>query len=174
MILLVQTPADSSKYLLYSWIMSFLESLLTCYKKTFNYSDRASKSEFLWFTLYFITISELGASYAVYFIGDPFSERYDALLDTSLGLFQASVALFFFIPLLVITSLSWFAASVRRLHDMNRSGIWANLIILIPSFGILPVITFAHLPFFGFLILIIFSTMDSSKGRNRFGPKPRK
>ena len=165
MILLTQTPTDSSKNLLYSWIMSFIESLLTCYKKTFNYSDRASKSEFWWFTLYFIIISQLGGLYGHYL-----NEKYDTLINTSLGLFNISLAIFFYIPLFIITSLSWFAASVRRAHDMNKSAVWPTLIIIIPSLGI----TFAHLPFFGFLILLIFLMKDGSKGRNRFGPKPKK
>jgi len=32
--------------------MNFIESIQTCYKKTFNFKDRASKSEFWWFYLY--------------------------------------------------------------------------------------------------------------------------
>ena len=32
--------------------MNFIESIQTCYKKTFNFKGRASKSEFWWFYLY--------------------------------------------------------------------------------------------------------------------------
>ena len=174
--------------------MSFIESLLTCYKKIFTYSDRASKSEFWWLTLYFIIITELGGLY-----GDYLHETLDTL-TTPLGLlylgkttltdFQrlvlASTLPFpsvekiflwltpylaiFFIVIWIITSLSWFAACVRRAHDMNKSAVWPTLIILIPSLGI----TFAYFSFFGFLILLIFLAKDGSKGRNRFGPKPKK
>ena len=80
--------------------MSFIESLLTCYKKFFNYRDRASKSEFWWFTLYFIIISQLGGLYGHYLY-----ERYDTSINTSLGLFNISLAIFFIIPLFIINKI---------------------------------------------------------------------
>ena len=36
--------------------MNFTESIKTCYKKFFDFSGRASKSEFWWFQLYAIII----------------------------------------------------------------------------------------------------------------------
>jgi uncharacterized membrane protein YhaH (DUF805 family) len=50
------------------------------------------------------------------------------------------------------------AASVRRLHDTNRSG-WWYFIILIPLVGFIP--------------LWIFMAEDSQPGENRYGPDPK-
>jgi uncharacterized membrane protein YhaH (DUF805 family) len=50
------------------------------------------------------------------------------------------------------------AASVRRLHDTNRSG-WWYFIILIPLVGFIP--------------LWIFMAEDSQPGENQYGPNPK-
>jgi uncharacterized membrane protein YhaH (DUF805 family) len=50
------------------------------------------------------------------------------------------------------------ALSVRRLHDTGRSGWWV-LVGLVP--------------FFGGLVLLYFSALDSEPGDNRFGPNPK-
>mgnify|MGYP001304946972 CR=1 FL=1 len=176
MILLIQTPTDSSKNLLYSWIMSFIESLLTCYKKTFNYSDRASKSEYYWFTLYAYIIQVLVVVYhknILFFYAGIIFYHLDSTTPLSFNLSQlfstieiifGAILLFplaaIFIVLSISNGLAWFAVCVRRSHDMDRSVVWPTLIILIPVFG--------------FFIMPLFHVGDGSKGRNRFGPKPRK
>lgn len=50
------------------------------------------------------------------------------------------------------------AVSVRRLHDIGRSGWW----ILI---GLVPVV--------GWIVLIIWYVKDSDQGPNQYGPNPR-
>ncbi|OOF40408.1 hypothetical protein BKK49_06175 [Rodentibacter rarus] len=49
------------------------------------------------------------------------------------------------------------AVSIRRLHDVNRSGWWV-LIALIP---------------FGCIVLFIFGCLDSQPGDNQYGPNPK-
>lgn len=49
------------------------------------------------------------------------------------------------------------AVSIRRLHDINKSG-WWYLIGLIPIVG---------------LVLIAFYVMDSQVGENQYGPNPK-
>jgi len=51
-----------------------------------------------------------------------------------------------------------FAAGVRRVHDINKSGWWI-LISFVPIIG---------------LYIIVLLITDGSKGKNRFGPKPKK
>ena len=51
-----------------------------------------------------------------------------------------------------------YASGVRRLHDTNKSG-WFILISIIPIIG---------------LIVIFLLIADGTKGKNRFGPKPKK
>ena len=50
------------------------------------------------------------------------------------------------------------AAGVRRIHDSNKSG-WHLLIGVIPLIG---------------LWVLVILAQDGSKGKNRFGPKPKK
>ena len=50
------------------------------------------------------------------------------------------------------------AVGVRRLHDTNKSG-WMALISVIPLIG---------------LYIIVLLIADGTKGKNRFGPKPKK
>ena len=48
---------------------------------------------------------------------------------------------------------------VRRLHDQDKSG-WFYFISLIP--------------YVGSIILLIMCALDGTKGKNKFGPKPKK
>ena len=77
-----------------------------------------------------------------------------AIIGDSRGLISVSLSglywLFIFIPSLAVT--------VRRLHDTNRSGWW----ILIPL-----------VPFFGAIILFIFTVLDSDPNTNTYGPNPK-
>ena len=113
--------------------MNFIESIKTCYKKFFDFSGRASKSEFWWFQLYAIII------YALMFV------------------FQGDLSILFSIITIANAIPNW-AASVRRLHDTDKSG-WFVLISIIPIIGL-------------FIIFLLIG--DGSKGKNRFGPKPKK
>ena len=90
--------------------MNFIESIQTCYKKFFDFSGRASKSEYWWFQLYGIII------YVLLFV------------------FQGDLALLFSILTIANTIPLW-AAAVRRLHDTDKSGWWV-LIAVIPIIGI--------------------------------------
>jgi len=113
--------------------MNFIESIQTCYKKFFDFSGRASKSEFWWFQLYGIII------YGLIFVfpGD---------------------LVFVFSILAIVNAIPLWAAAVRRLHDTDKSG-WMVLISIIPILG---------------LIIFFLLMADGSKGKNRFGLKPKK
>jgi len=50
------------------------------------------------------------------------------------------------------------AVSVRRLHDIGKSGWW---------------ILIALIPFIGAIVLLIFAVMDSQPGQNQYGPNPK-
>ncbi len=113
--------------------MNFTESIQTCYKKFFDFSGRASKSEYWWFQLFQIII------YVLSF------------------LFQGDLALLFSIAV-IANLIPIYAAAVRRIHDSNKSG-WFVLLSFIPIIGL-----------YVFVLLI----QDGSKGKNRFGAKPKK
>ena len=113
--------------------MNFVQSIQTCYKNFFDFSGRASKSEFWWFQLYAIII------YGMMFV------------------FQGDLVLVFSI-LAIVNTIPLYAAAVRRLHDTDKSG-WMALISVIPLIG---------------LYIIVLLIADGTKGKNRFGPKPKK
>lgn len=50
------------------------------------------------------------------------------------------------------------AVSVRRLHDIGRSGWWLLI---------------ALVPFIGVIVLLIFYLLDSQSGENKYGPNPK-
>jgi uncharacterized membrane protein YhaH (DUF805 family) len=50
------------------------------------------------------------------------------------------------------------AVGIRRLHDIGKSGWWC-LILLVPIVG--------------FIVLLIFSCIDSQPGGNKYGPNPK-
>ena len=113
--------------------MNFVESLQTCYKKFFDFSGRASKSEYWWFQL------------------------YNAIIYLLTFVFQGDLTLLFSI-LIIANIIPIWAAAVRRVHDSDKSG-WMVLISVIPVIG---------------LYVIVLLIQDGSKGKNRFGPKPKK
>jgi len=113
--------------------MNFIESIQTCYKKFFDFSGRASKSEYWWFQL------------------------YNAIIYVLTFVFQGDLTLLFSI-LVIANIIPTYAAAVRRIHDSDKSG-WMVLIAVIPLIG---------------LYIFVLLLQDGSKGKNRFGPKPKK
>ena len=113
--------------------MNFVESIQTCYKKFFDFSGRASKSEYWWFQL------------------------YNAIIYVLTFVFHGDLVLLFSI-LIIVNLIPVYAVGVRRIHDSNKSG-WLVLISLIPLIG---------------LYIFVLLLQDGSKGKNRFGAKPKK
>ena len=113
--------------------MNFVESIQTCYKKFFDFSGRASKSEYWWFQL------------------------YNAIIYVLTFVFQGDLVLLFSI-LIIVNLIPMYAVGVRRIHDSDKSG-WFVLISLIPLIG---------------LYIFVLLLQDGSKGKNRFGVKPKK
>jgi uncharacterized membrane protein YhaH (DUF805 family) len=71
--------------------------------------------------------------------------------------FQGDLSILFSI-ITIANAIPNYAASVRRLHDTDKSG-WMVLISVIPLIG---------------LYIIVLLIADGTKGKNRFGPKPKK
>ena len=113
--------------------MNFVESIQTCYKKFFDFSGRASKSEYWWFQL------------------------YNAIIYVLIFVFQGDLVLLLSI-LIIVNLIPVYAVGVRRIHDSDKSG-WLVLISLIPLIG---------------LYIFVLLLQDGSKGKNRFGIKPKK
>jgi len=115
---------------------------LTVLKKYATFSGRAQRAEY-WYFVLFNTIVTI-----ILMVLDAMFGTLDA--QTGYGLLSGLYALAVFIPSL--------AVSVRRLHDIGKSGWWL-LIALIPLIGAI-------------LLLIWFAT--DSKEDNQYGENPKK
>mgnify|MGYP000449878171 FL=1 len=122
--------------------LSFFQSIGACFKKYFTAKGRASRSEYWFFQLFFIILS------APVMVIDENSTN-----DTYLILLIISFVaiLILFIPNICV--------SIRRLHDLNKTG-WLVLLSLIP--------------FIGGLILFVMLIAKGTEGKNRFGNYPLK
>ena len=108
----------------------YRQTIITCFKKFADFKGRARRREFWYFELFCV------------------------LLSVVLSLFSDSLAtlamLFTFIPNL--------AVSVRRLHDIGRSG-WWMLLVFIPIIGI--------------LWLLFWATQEGTTDSNQYGESPK-
>lgn len=101
-------------------MMSFGESVKTCFQKYVTFKGRARRSEYWWFRL-------------LYFIAGIVTVVLDYQMGTinielGLGALSGLYSLIVFLPGL--------AVSVRRLHDTGHSG-WYYLLTFIPILGAL-------------------------------------
>mgnify|MGYP004001944373 CR=1 FL=1 len=122
--------------------LSFFQSIGTCFKKYFTANGRASRSEYWFFQLFFIILSIP----AMVFDENSTNDTYLILIIVS---FVAILILF--IPNICV--------SIRRLHDLNKTG-WLILLSLIP--------------FIGGLILFVMLIAKGTEGKNKFGNYPLK
>ena len=114
--------------------MSFTDAVRACVYKYIDWNGRASRSEYWYFCLFFI-----GGIIVT------------SIIDAVTGLMFAFTAAFYLLNLLPMLFVT-----VRRLHDVNKSGWWLFL-SLIPLAG---------------LILLYWLIIEGSKGENAFGPYP--
>ena len=116
----------------------YLEAL----KKYAVFSGRARRAEYWYFVLFNIIVAVVLA-------------LIDTLLGTttgvsSFGLLSGIYSLAVLIPTLAVT--------VRRLHDIDRSGWWIFINLI---------------PLVGAIVLLVFSLLPGTPGSNRFGPDPK-
>ena len=115
---------------------------LQALKKYAVFSGRSRRMEYWYFVLFNIIVSiVLGV--------------IDGLLGTrgsgmGAGLLSGIYGLAVLIPSLAVT--------VRRLHDIDRSGWW---------------ILIALVPLIGTIVLLVFALLEGTPGANRYGPNPK-
>jgi uncharacterized membrane protein YhaH (DUF805 family) len=118
-----------------SW---YLEAL----KKYAVFSGRSRRKEYWYFVLFNIIVAIVLAG-------------IDALLGTrssyaGAGLLSGIYGLAVIIPSLAVT--------VRRLHDIDRSGWWIFINLI---------------PLIGAIVLLVFAVSEGTPGNNRYGPSPK-
>jgi uncharacterized membrane protein YhaH (DUF805 family) len=111
-------------------------------RKYCDFTGRARRKEYWYFTLYY----SLGL---VLFV----------VLDVLFGTFNSQISLGWLTVLYLLASLlPMLGVSVRRLHDIGRSGWWVLL---------------NFLPGFGSAVLSVIALFNSQPGSNAFGPNPK-
>jgi uncharacterized membrane protein YhaH (DUF805 family) len=114
--------------------MGFGDAIRSCFAKYATFSGRAPRSEYWYFVL------------------------FQALASIVAGVVSAKVELNLITTLLeLVLFLPALAVSVRRLHDIDKSGWWLLV-------GFVPLI--------GWIFIIIWACTKGSLGPNRFGPDP--
>lgn len=119
------------------WYEWYIKCITTDY---FNFQGRARRKEYWMFTLFSSII------YTIFFI--IFAKIMSSPDGYIITVVIYTLAVFF--PTLAVT--------VRRLHDINRSG-WWYLLNFIPVIGV--------------LIIFIFLLLDSTPGDNNYGENPK-
>ena len=117
--------------------MNFTQAIASGFRNYANSSGRASRSEYWYWTLFSLIIDIVAW-----------------LLDTAIfpgnawGPISIAASLWLLLPSV--------AVSMRRLHDINRTGYWVLLIFTIV----------------GIILLMYWSLLKGSDGDNDYGPDP--
>lgn len=124
-------------------MMSIMDAMKSCFQQYVGFSGRASRSEYWFFYLIFVVaaIGMLVLTVVSAFV-------LDALAGL-MGMLTMVTYLAFFLPTLSVT--------VRRLHDLGKSG-WMFLVVFIPIVG-------------GILLLVWFVS-DGQPHDNAYGAVP--
>ena len=125
--------------------MTFTDAIATCFRKYADFNGRARRSEY-WKFMLFTTIIE-ALSGVIFSTIIPLTVEIG---DAEISLAYIAVYLIFILPKL--------AVSVRRLHDIGKSG-WFYLISLIPVVGQ--------------IIFFIWCVKDSEARTNKYGQDPK-
>ena len=120
--------------------MTLIEAVTTAFQNYFNFTDRSRRSEYWYFTLFLVLTGFVVTMVDIGVLGYAPEE-----IGPTSGLFTLA------------TLIPGAAVSVRRLHDMGRSG-WFLLLALVPIIG--------------WIVLIYWCCQPSASGSNRFGDAP--
>ena len=102
--------------------MTFQDSIKSCFKKYGSINGRATRSEYWYWALFVFLVSIFTLVIDVNLLGSSINDEFTPL--------NSIWTLAVFIPGITVT--------VRRLHDVNRSGWW--ILIILTVIGIIPYI----------------------------------
>src|SRR5262245_42546292 len=117
--------------------MNFGQAIASGFKKYVDFTGRAARSEFWFWTLFAVLASIVGG--AIDYV------LFPGMIASPI---QSIIGLVLFLPGL--------AVSVRRLHDIDRTGWWILLALTV----------------IGLIVLLVWNCMRGTPGPNRFGPDP--
>lgn len=120
-----------------------MEWYVMVWQRYAQFSGRSRRKEYWMFTLVHSILFLL-----LYGVGVVALMNHNLVAGGALILLFAIYVLASLVPTL--------AVSVRRLHDINKSG-WWMLLCLVP---------------FGSIVILVFTCIDSDPGDNQYGPSP--
>lgn len=126
--------------------MDFMTAVKSVYSNYVGFSGRARRSEFWWFALFYFVVNLVLSLVDSVLFGTTVSEPGSFSASTDTPIFSGIFALASLLPSL--------AVSVRRLHDLDKSGWWLLL---------------SFIPLIGAIVLIVWFATAGTKGSNRFG-----
>ncbi|MBR3855904.1 MAG: DUF805 domain-containing protein [Bacteroidaceae bacterium] len=149
--------------------MGFVDALKSVLIENYaNFKGRARRSEFWYFALAAFLLGLVYSLLLVIFAADAFAVIANGGVPSpdSFGALGILGGLFSLIQLALIVP--WLAVSVRRLHDMGKSGKMLLLFLLyfVPFVGFLAALV---LP----ILFIVWYCQDSQPGENQWGANPK-
>ncbi len=133
--------------------MNMVQAVSSVFSKYVTFSGRAARSEYWWWTLAYVIITLILGYLDRTLLGSGDMQAAAAAGEVS---FSMNLGLLGGIWTLVCL-LPGIAVSVRRLHDVDRSGWW-----LLVSF----------VPLLGWILLLVWYCRRGNVGDNRFGGDP--
>lgn len=134
-------------------MMSFIESVTTCFQKFVTISGRASRAEYWWYMLFYVLCEiPIVALLAVY-IG----VKANSSADGGFPIIPVVMVTLLICVILFILGIPLLTATIRRLHDTDRDGMWFFI---------------QFIPYIGSIIFLVFMCLPSTPGENRFGQNP--
>jgi len=128
---------SGKRSLIWSADMGFGEAVRTCFSKYVTFSGRARRPEYWYWVLFGVLVAIVAGILDAVIFG------------ANSGVFSGLSSLALLLPNLAVT--------VRRLHDIDRSGWWMLILLL---------------PFIGAVVLFVFMCLRGIAGPNRFGQDP--
>jgi uncharacterized membrane protein YhaH (DUF805 family) len=117
--------------------MNFGQAIASGFKKYVDFTGRAARSEFWFWTLFAVLASIVGGIIDLVLFPGAITSPVQSIIG-------------------LVLLLPGIAVSIRRLHDLDRTGWWFLL-----AFTII-----------GMIVLIVWYCMRGTPGPNRFGPDP--
>lgn len=137
----------------YQRMVTFGESIKTCFQKYANFNGRASRSEYWWWQLFAYLVSWAASYMGLAIFGGNIEQfvmtENFTYFPWAMYSFSGLVSIAMFLPNLSV--------AVRRLHDTGHSGWWVllNFVFCI-----------------GWVILLVWYVQPSQKEENKYGPVP--
>ena len=166
--------------------MDFLTAVKTCFRKYFDFTGRARRSEY-WYFILLIAVGSIVLGIVDLLLFSSARAAEDGSLTITLDFFKIGYDGDFNEPLSdtfgILTLVPLVSAGVRRLHDIGKSG-WFLAVPFLPSLLLWPFSLGLNVPGFVTVLFIISSFLlsivvlimlahDDGPGDNEFGPSPK-